>query len=119
MAERDAVKLIYVVEPHSDTAALEVDLLQDAGFGVRVVTAAAAETALRGDDVGLLIVTAGPRDGAVASSLIARANVAQVPVIVATTGRDATRWSAAAAVLLKPFDFEDLVSQVRAHFKAA
>jgi len=113
------VKLIYVVEPHWDTAALEVDLLQGAGFGVRVVTAAAAETALSGGDVGLLIVTAGPRDGVVASALLARANVARVPVIVATTGRDATRWSAAAAVLLKPFDFEDLVAQVRAHFRAA
>ena len=113
------MKLIYVVEPHSDTAALEVDLLQGAGFGVRVVTAAAAEKALHGDDVGLLIVTAGPRDGVVASALIARANVAKVPVIVATTGRDAALWSAAAAVLLKPFDFDDLVFHVRAHFKAA
>jgi hypothetical protein len=44
------VKHIYVVEPHSDTAALEMDLLQGAGFGVRVVTAQGAEAALLSDE---------------------------------------------------------------------
>jgi len=112
------VKTIYVVEPHSDTAALEMDLLQDAGFGVRVVTADDAESALAGNDAGLLLVTAGPREGAVARALLARAKVANVPVIVTTTGRDVSRWSSAAAVLLKPFSLEDLLARVRAHFAA-
>jgi DNA-binding response OmpR family regulator len=112
------VKTIYVVEPHSDTAALETDLLQDAGFTVRVVSADAAEAALAVDGVGLLLVTTGPRDGAAASALLARANIARVPVIVTTTGRDTARWSSAAAVLCKPFDFEDLLAEVRAHFAA-
>jgi DNA-binding response OmpR family regulator len=112
------VKTIYVVEPHSDTAALETDLLQDAGFDVRVVSAEDARAALAVDGVGLLLVTAGPRDGAVASALLAKAKVANVPVIVATTGRDNNRWASAAAVLYKPFDFEDLLAHVRAHFAA-
>jgi len=112
------VKTIYVVEPHSDTAALEMDLLQEAGFDVRIVTADGAEAALAGDDIGLLVVTAGPRDGAVASKLLATAKVAEVPVIVVTTGRDVARWTSAAAVLLKPFDVEDLLAQVQEHFAA-
>jgi DNA-binding response OmpR family regulator len=112
------VKTIYVVEPHSDTAALETDLLQDAGFEVRVVSAEDAEAALAGDGVGLLLVTTGPRDGASASALLAKASVAKVPVIVTTTERDSTRWPSAAAVLCKPFEFEDLLAAVRAHFAA-
>jgi DNA-binding response OmpR family regulator len=110
------VKTIYLVEPHSDTAALETDLLQDAGFEVRVVSAHDAQAALAVDGVGLLLLTAGPRDGAVASALLAKANVANVPVIVTTTGRDTDRWASAAAVLCKPFDFDDLLAHVRAHF---
>ena len=112
------MKLVYIVEPHSDTAALETDLLEGVGFGVRVVTARGAEAALQGDDVGLLLVTAGPRDRAAAAALLAKANVARVPVIVTTTGRDVARWSSAAAVLLKPFEFEDLLTHVRVHFAA-
>jgi DNA-binding response OmpR family regulator len=112
------VKTIYVIEPHSDTAALETDLLQDAGFDVRVVSVQDAQAALTGDSIGLLLVTAGPRDGVVASALLAKANVANVPVIVATTGRDNDRWASAAAVLCKPFNLDDLLAHVRAHFAA-
>ena len=39
------MKLIYVVEPHADTAILESDLLQEAGFAVRVVSPDDAGTA--------------------------------------------------------------------------
>ena len=112
------MKTIYVVEPHSDTATLEMDLLQEAGFNVRIVTADGAEAALAGDDIGLLVVTAGPRDGAATSALLASARVAEVPVIVTTTDRDVARWSSAAAVLLKPFEFEDLLAHVHEHFAA-
>jgi hypothetical protein len=40
------VKPIYVVEPHADTAVLERDLLEDAGFTVRVVLPDDARAAL-------------------------------------------------------------------------
>lgn len=113
------MKTIYVVEPHSDTAALERNLFQDAGFDVRVVSAEAAEADLARDGVGLLLVTTGPRDGTAASALFAKANSAKVPVIVTTTNPDTARWaSAAAAVFCKPFDFQDLLAAVRAHFAA-
>jgi len=112
------VKTIYLVEPHSDTAALETDLLQDAGFDVRVVSAHDAQAALAVDGVGLLLFTAGPRDGVVARALLAQANAAQVPVIVTTTVRDNDRWASATAVLYKPFDVDDLLAHVRAHFGA-
>ena len=40
-----------------------------------------------------------------------------VPVIVTTTGPAShDHWSSAAAVLLKPFSFDELVAKVRAHF---
>jgi DNA-binding response OmpR family regulator len=113
------VKTIYVVEPHSDTAALELELLQDAGFLVRVGSSTDAWTALAEDDIGLLVLTTDPRDGATASGLVTRARRAKVPVIVTTTGRpDHEHWSSAAAVLLKPFSFEELIAKVRAHFAA-
>jgi DNA-binding response OmpR family regulator len=111
------VKLIYVVEPHADTAILETELLQEAGFAVRIVSPDDAGTAIEVGDAGLLLVTAGPRDGSAATRLLAKANVAKVPVIVTTTGRtDLDRWRSAVAVLLKPFSFEELVGRVRAHF---
>ena len=111
------MKSIYVVEPHADTAILERDLLQDAGFTGRVAVPDDAQAALDGDAIGLLVVTAGPRDGAAAATLLAKANRTKVPVIVTTTTRtDLDRWRSAAAILLKPFSFEELVSQVRAHF---
>jgi len=113
------MKLIYVVEPHADTAILETDLLEEAGFGVRVVSPDDAGTAIEAGVAGLLLVTAGPRDGTAATRLLAKANVAKVPVIVTTTGpTDLARWKSAVAVLLKPFSFEELVARVRAHFAA-
>ena len=108
-----------LLEPHADTAILESDLLQEAGFAVRVVSPDDAGTAIEAGDASLLLVTAGPRDGTAATSLVAKANVAKVPVIVTTTGRtDLHCWELAAAVLLKPFNFEELVARVRAHFAA-
>ena len=113
------MKLIYVVEPHADTAILETDLLQDAGFAVRVVSPDDAGIAIEAGVAGLLLVTAGPRDGTAATRLLAKTNVANVPVIVTTTGpTDLARWKSAVAVLLKPFSFEELVARVRAHFAA-
>ncbi|MFL5372599.1 MAG: hypothetical protein ACJ78T_01315 [Myxococcales bacterium] len=113
------MKLIYVVEPHADTAILETDLLEEAGFGVRVVSPDDAGTAIEAGVAGLLLVTAGPRDGTAATRLLAKANVAKVPVIVTTTTpTDLARWKSAVAVLLKPFSFEELVARVRAHFAA-
>ena len=113
------MKPIYVVEPHVDTAILETDLLEEAGFAVRVVSPDDAGTAIETGEAGLLLITAGPRDGTAATSLLVKANVAKVPVIVTTTGRtDLDRWRSAVAVLLKPFSFEELVARVRAHFAA-
>ena len=113
------MKLIYVVEPHADTAILETDLLQEAGFAVRVVSPEDAGIAIEAGDAGLLLVTAGTRDGIAATRLLAKANVAKVPVIVTTTCRtDLDRWESVAGVLLKPFSFEELVARVRAHFAA-
>src|SRR5207237_10830944 len=95
-----------------------MDLLQEAGFNVRIVTADGAEAALAGDDIGLLVVTAGPRDGAATSALLASARVAEVPVIVTTTDRDRARWSSAAAVPLKPFEVEGRLPPAPALFPA-
>jgi DNA-binding response OmpR family regulator len=113
------MKAICLVEPHADTATLEADLLRQAGFEVRVVPASDAAADLDKDGVGLLLVSAGPRDGVAASTLLAKATMARIPVIVTTTQADCRRkWPAAAAVLLKPFDFDELLSEVRSHFRA-
>jgi DNA-binding response OmpR family regulator len=95
----------------------ETDVLQEAGFTVRVVSLDDADTAIEAGDAGLLVITAGPRDGIALARLLAKANLAKVPVIVTTTGRtDLDCWQSAVAVLLKPFSFEELVARVRAHF---
>jgi len=104
------MKPIYLVEPDGDTATEEQSLLEEDGFEVRLVSRLdAADGALdSADSAGLVLLTTGPHDGAVATGIIAKATSQGIPVVVLTTDeRQRQSLAHVAAVLVKPFDLQE------------
>jgi len=104
---------LLVVEPHSDSAELLMELLGAAGFEVRHY--AALEQLNRDLDAlhpGLLLLSAGPHDEVDARALIRGAGSRHIPVVLVSSTRPVA-WPGAGAVLTKPFEIEELLEAVR------
>ena len=108
---------LLVVEPHVDTADLDLELLRSVGFDVHLRLAAdRVDGELDVLRPGLLLVSVGPRDQDKVSVLVGRAISRGIPVVLLSTviGRS---WPGAAAVLTKPVELDVLLRTVRACFR--
>ena len=108
---------LLVVEPHTDSADLLVELLGSAGFQVRHHPALdQLDGELDTLAPGLLLLCAGPGDQALAADIVRQAKARRIPVIlVSSTGQ--LSWPGADAVFSKPFDLEALLQTIRELFR--
>jgi len=108
---------LFIVESHVDTAELVVEFLRSAGFDVHLYSdASRLDGALQDSSPGLLLVSAGPRDRQEVTELLRRASARAIPVVVMSSTGDRA-WPGATAVLMKPFDLDELLQTVSAHYR--
>jgi two-component system, chemotaxis family, chemotaxis protein CheY len=118
-AARGAAPVVLVVEDDAATRALLRDVLEDAGYAVRVAADGAAglraARAVRPALV-LLDLRLPGTDGWAFAAAYRRAPAPRAPVVVLTADVDAAAYAAglgAAGHLLKPFDLDELLALVR------
>jgi DNA-binding response OmpR family regulator len=114
------MKPVYVIEPHADTAELEKAFLEENGFEVQLMDHLdAGDGALQSPNIGLVLLTVGPKDGSIADLIVSKAAERSLPLVVVTTvHRARERWPSASAVLEKPFDFDEFHRIVRAFYRS-